>query len=565
MQSIYRGNAISTGFRCTITPRTAHRRSSRSSSSVHVIQSASDDSAQRLVDWVLKENGTVNGVKIHRFNGADGASGYGLQAKEPVAQGTALITIPPSCQLSYNQSTIDPRLLNLIDKVPKELWGAKLALQLLSHRLHGKDDHFSPYLESLPVGFPGVPLFFSPDAVKSLSYPPVTSQIARRCRWILDFAETSIAPLKNTPDDPFHGLVVDANLLGWALAAVTSRAFRIGGMDRPATMLPLMDMANHSFRPNAKIVLASRSATSSTTGRRGDENTPRGSSESNRGGLSMVALRDIQPDEPILISYGALPNDFLLLDYGFIIPDNPYDTVQLRFDKMLIEAGKAVANVGLILDTNTDGQDAVEALPVWQAEALSSVGLYGQTANTEVNVVNHNTYHHDETTPFVASAAAQSTKTLNPLQSTCPVDARFLAGTRVLCAAHTTELQNKKGIDALGSWQDPLSQRNEVATLQTLTGVCAVALSQFPGTIDDDRAMLISGIDPSTGNRLSEEVQLAVRFRLEKKRLLTSALGVLSTRVQQVKEGGGNLSHYVQSRRNNESKPSSSTKKGFGK
>lgn len=38
----------------------------------------------------------------------------------------------------------------------------------------------------------------------------------------------------------------------------------------------------------------------------------------------------------MLLSYGALPNDFLLMDYGFVCPDNPNDLVALRFDLDLI-------------------------------------------------------------------------------------------------------------------------------------------------------------------------------------------------------------------------------------
>ena len=40
---------------------------------------------------------------------------------------------------------------------------------------------------------------------------------------------------------------------GWALAAVTSRAFRVKGPSHPAACLPLIDMANHAGTPNAAV------------------------------------------------------------------------------------------------------------------------------------------------------------------------------------------------------------------------------------------------------------------------------------------------------------------------
>lgn len=49
------------------------------------------------------------------------------------------------------------------------------------------------------------------------------------------------------------------------------------------------------------------------------------------------SYRELRAGEDVHISYGTLGNDFLLLDYGFLVPGNPCDTVQLRFDRGLIE------------------------------------------------------------------------------------------------------------------------------------------------------------------------------------------------------------------------------------
>ena len=88
-------------------------------------------------------------------------------------------------------------------------------------------------------------------------------QVNKRCRFLLDFEKEVKRVLKNLkPDDhPFRGQDVDASSLGWAMSAVSSRAFRLHGkklsdgthVDVPM-MLPLIDMCNHSFNPNAQIV-----------------------------------------------------------------------------------------------------------------------------------------------------------------------------------------------------------------------------------------------------------------------------------------------------------------------
>lgn len=46
--------------------------------------------------------------------------------------GSKLIELPEACQLTYGRpvDNDDPKLLALIEQVPKELWGAKLALKV---------------------------------------------------------------------------------------------------------------------------------------------------------------------------------------------------------------------------------------------------------------------------------------------------------------------------------------------------------------------------------------------------------------------------------------------------
>ena len=41
--------------------------------------------------------------------------------------------------------------------------------------------------------------------------------------------------------------------------------------------------------------------------------------------------------QALTISYGALSNDLLLLDYGFLLLSNPHDDVKLGFSSGLLE------------------------------------------------------------------------------------------------------------------------------------------------------------------------------------------------------------------------------------
>jgi histone-lysine N-methyltransferase SETD3 len=101
---------------------------------------------------------------------------------------------------------------------------------------------------------------------------------------------------------------------------VTSRAFRVRGPDYPAALLPLIDMANHSFDPNCEVLPVATS-----TG------APKGS-------VAMFAKRSIAPGEPLLLNYGGLNSDFFFMDYGFVPANNHHDRVALRWDIELLEA-----------------------------------------------------------------------------------------------------------------------------------------------------------------------------------------------------------------------------------
>ena len=92
---------------------------------------------------------------------------------------------------------------------------------------------------------------------------------------------------------------------GWAVAMATSRAFALHGPQQPQALLPLIDTGNHSFQPNSKVV-------------RGDD-----------GAADLLALQSIDQGSEITMSYGAVNNANLLLNYGFVDASNPHDHIMV--------------------------------------------------------------------------------------------------------------------------------------------------------------------------------------------------------------------------------------------
>ena len=195
-------------------------------------------------------------------------------------------------------------------------------------------------------------------------YPPVSEQVKKRCRWLLTFAAGPLASARAdaaaaSEAAPFSGAVIDANALGWALAAVSSRAYRTRGPSLPAAMLPLIDICNHSFEPNVAV------------------------KPGKDGAVEVRALQPLSAGTPLLQSYGNLSNDFLLMDYGFVVPGNPHDRAALHFSAGLLDFAREVAGLGAApfgapdtpATAAASGED-VAALP-WQRALLTELKLYG--------------------------------------------------------------------------------------------------------------------------------------------------------------------------------------------
>lgn len=75
---------------------------------------------------------------------------------------------------------------------------------------------------------------------------------------------------------------------------------------------PLFDFLNHSFEPNCRVVLSEKDFLG--------KKTPT---------VELEALRKIDIGEQLLINYGNYSNISLLQKFGFTVPNNPYNSLQM--------------------------------------------------------------------------------------------------------------------------------------------------------------------------------------------------------------------------------------------
>ena len=71
----------------------------------------------------------------------------------------------------------------------------------------------------------------------------------------------------------------------------------------------------------------------------------------------------------------------------------------------------------------------------------------------------------------------------------------------------------------------------QVRALRTIAAMCTMLLSQWSSLPQEDQQALSLGLD-SAGQPLSNDMKLAVQFRLEKKCLLLQAINEISKQIQ---------------------------------
>ena len=152
----------------------------------------------------------------------------------------------------------------------------------------------------MPQTLNNLPIFYKGAALKEKeeTYPGISSEVVGGAA-LLKTVSSSLANAHAC----LEGLSV--RRLAWAYGIATSRSVRLDKKGY-GLLLPFVDFANHDFEPNAQI-------------RRSGSSSP---------SAELVAQRDLSASEQITICYGNLGNQELLLNYGFEIQGNKFDTVK---------------------------------------------------------------------------------------------------------------------------------------------------------------------------------------------------------------------------------------------
>ena len=241
-------------------------------------------------------------------------TGRGLRCKRPVSKGEELVVVPLDKCWHAAAARASPEL--------DPVWeaGVELSdfdasvLQLLIERRKGASSVHAVHLDELPKTYNST-LFWSTEELQELQGSPwhgLAKQFSEEAAtdWQALNArlkEASTPSCNNLLEQ--HGIVRDDYL--WAYATLKSRAaeVQVGGVKGIRLMAPGFDLFNHwdGLVPGTTHYF-----------------------DEERRALVAVASKGYAEGEQAFISYGAASNGSLLLAGGFVLPQNRFDSVEVR-------------------------------------------------------------------------------------------------------------------------------------------------------------------------------------------------------------------------------------------
>lgn len=269
------------------------------------------------------------------------STGRGLFAKRRLSAHELIVELPTRCMISYLTLERDTDFLALFS--PDELAKAKslvtfqslLALFLQHQKLKGDASEFVAYVRTLPLSFTA-PYFCHKSELYHLPESILEKVVEQNESIKRNFQQLMMLVKPEARDD------FTLETFKWAHFACNSRSVYMNGRaleplvdhhnfkplltDTPNMALaPLLDLLNHSDQATTKSQLT-----------HAESFIARNSDKVNSGevqlGYQLLTMQAVKRFEQIFINYGTFNNTKLLLEYGFVLPNNRMDFLEFSLD-----------------------------------------------------------------------------------------------------------------------------------------------------------------------------------------------------------------------------------------
>ena len=287
---------------------------------------SNDDTTEAFLEHMFQDRGCQGepeDVKVC-LDETTGRRGVFITSENGIAEGDYVFAIPVTSAWVVEKTEANA------ENGSNELSDAEKGLLFWKWQQSSEDDVWKPYKDILPTkeeAFDPTPDFWSEEQIKELELPQAVEGALSKKKSVQALAKQE---------------GIDEDELSFATWSVASRAITVvvddeeddedeeyvsdnddqyfDSLATTCVLVPLLDMINHSSeKSNAYFAVL---------GDDGDENDEDsdGDEEDNLF-YAVVADRDLSKGEELLISYGSEQDSSvdLLLQYGFVPENNPYD------------------------------------------------------------------------------------------------------------------------------------------------------------------------------------------------------------------------------------------------
>ncbi|KAA8911325.1 hypothetical protein FN846DRAFT_450492 [Sphaerosporella brunnea] len=260
-----------------------------------------DEAWNSYGQWIVSNNGYIHeSLTFHTIP----SSGRSIITTAPIPRGTQLVSCSHTLFLSYARarSLLPSTFTSTVNK------HTSLCFALCQQWILGEASFWYPYLRILPREF-NTPLYFSDADLKFLVGCNLSPSAVeeRRAIWKGEWKE-GLEALKSAGEESVAEYTWELYL--WAATIFSSRSFPGNFVDKAhdsPVLFPILDALNH--QPCKRI-----------TWQIGTEE------------VAFLSVDAIAAGVEVYNNYGPKGNEELLMGYGFCIPENPAETVALRFN-----------------------------------------------------------------------------------------------------------------------------------------------------------------------------------------------------------------------------------------
>ena len=264
-----------------------------------------------FMEWLEQNGAVVDGVEITEVGERGGE--LGLKATKALKLGDVTLTIPRKLMMSLDTAK-NSEIGRLIEKdlMLQKMNNVALSLHVLLEKT-SPASFWEPYINVLPQGYNTV-LYFSPDDFQELKGSPAYEDALKQYKYVARQYAYFSTKFQNTMIKDYFTF----EEYRWAVSTVMTRQNSVpsetgeiteGGDEvHVNTLIPFWDMAN-----NAVAV-------------------PEISTDFDKDAqaVSCMANREFAPGEEFTIFYGKRSNLDLLVHNGFVLEDNPFDTLVIK-------------------------------------------------------------------------------------------------------------------------------------------------------------------------------------------------------------------------------------------